>query len=116
METSPQIVKMLFKVLGQLVKIFASFEPVPQPSAVLDDNEAEEAKQPPLSAYAQYLRDNLLIDTRLPAWLSDVQLNFDSFTFFESTNFESVMNDYFEIVFKPANEQEWDTFHNQKTS
>ncbi len=26
------------------------------------------------------------------------------------------MNDYFEIVFKPANEQEWDTFHNQKTS
>ena len=69
-----------------------------------------------MSAYAQYLRDTLLAEPRLPSWLSDVQPNFDSFLFCESANFESVTNDYFEIVFKPANEHEWATFHNQKTA
>ena len=41
--------------------------------------------------------------------------NFDTFTFFTSENFENVTTDYFEIVFKPANDYEWEVFYNQKT-
>ena len=116
METSPTIVKTLYKVLGQTVRIFASFESAPEPGVATEDNGAAQAEQPAPSAYGQYLRDTLLAEARLPAWLCDVQPNFDSFLFCESANFESVTNDYFEIVFKPANEQEWDTLHNQKTA
>ena len=67
------------------------------------------------SPYARYLRQNLLLDNSLPAWLFDVQPNFETFLFYESANFESVDGDYFQIVFRPANVNEWDKFYFDKT-
>ena len=52
METSPAIVKTLYKVLGQTVRIFASFEPGPQPGTVADGGGAGQAEQLAPSAYA----------------------------------------------------------------
>ena len=51
------------------------------------------------SPYASYLRQYLLLDNSLPAWLFDVQPNFESFLFYESENFESIEGNYFQIVF-----------------
>ena len=110
METSPLMVKLLYKILEQLVGIFSTFQPITQ--TITDQEKTEHITQ---SAYASYLRDDLMQDVKLPAWLIDVEPNFSSFTFYTSENFENVTTDYFEIVFKPANEHEWETFHNQKT-
>lgn len=67
------------------------------------------------SPYAKYLRQKLLLDNSLPAWLFDVQPNFESFIFFECANFESIEGDYFKIVFRPVNVNEWDKFYFEKT-
>ena len=107
METSPMMVKVLYRILEQLVLIFNDFEPIT--TEVNNEDKIEHMTQ---SAYALYLRDDLMLDAKLPAWLFDVEPNFSSFTFYTSENFENVTTDYFEIVFKPANEHEWETFLN----
>lgn len=97
METSPRLVKLLQKVLGQLVAKFEAF------SCEGDD------------FYLQYLQEELLSEGKLMSWLYDVAVQFDTFLFYESKQFESVENDYFKIVFRPSNQLEWETFYNGKT-
>jgi hypothetical protein len=49
-------------------------------------------------------------------WFDEPRItNFDHFKWFESLHFESVDKDYFKIVFRPVNFQEWQLFTNQKT-
>jgi hypothetical protein len=57
----------------------------------------------------------LLTEPKLSAWIYDVSVQFDTFVFFESKQFESVENDYFKIVFRPSNTVEWEEFYMQKT-
>jgi hypothetical protein len=61
------------------------------------------------------LQEDLLTEPKLPAWIYDVSVQFDTFVFFESKQFESVENDYFKIVFRPSNTVEWEEFYMQKT-
>jgi len=68
-----------------------------------------------VSPYAEYLRQVVLLDDYLPSWLFDVVPKFETFLFVDSHAFESIEQDYFQIVFKPANDQEWEVFYNQKT-
>lgn len=56
-----------------------------------------------------------MTEPKLLAWIYDVSVQFDSFIFFESKQFESVENDYFKIVFRPSNTVEWEEFYMQKT-
>ena len=44
-----------------------------------------------------------------------MQPNFESFVFFQCANFESIEGDYFKIVFRPVNVNEWDKFYFDKT-
>jgi len=97
METSTRLIKLLLKLLSQIIKKMESFA---------------STKSDP---YLDYLKDELLIETKLPAWLYDVSVQFDTFVFFESKQFESVENDYFKIVFRPSNQVEWETFYMAKT-
>jgi len=119
MESSPKILKILFKNLESLVRIFARLQPLQldlqtqeEQTKVCGDGSHQAASE---SAYARYLRQGLLLDTRLPAWLLDVHPDFNSFLFFQSASFETFENDYFNIVFRPANVAEWDKFYFQKT-
>jgi 1-deoxy-D-xylulose 5-phosphate reductoisomerase len=43
------------------------------------------------------------------------QPDFETFTFVELKTFQTISKDYFKVVFRPANESEWDKFFNQKT-
>ena len=61
------------------------------------------------------MQEDLLTEPKLPAWIYDVSVQFDTFVFFESKQFESVENDYFKIVFRPSNTVEWEEFYMQKT-
>lgn len=91
MEADPKITACLFAVLEAILKVF------------------------PADAYQKYLETDLLLDEKLPAWLNQVQPDFQTFTFIELASFQSIEKDYFKVVFRPASEVEWDNFFSQKT-
>ena len=91
MESNQPLIETLCQVLEQTIRLF------------------------PVSEYQKYLEDELLQDCKLASWLNAVSPDFKSFTFIELASFQSINEDYFQVVFRPANEVEWDTFFNSKT-
>ena len=91
MESNAELVSVLLSVLREIVGYFSAED------------------------YAQYLNEELFKEGHLLEWMVAVQPDFDTFTFVELATFQSIQKDYFQVVFRPANEVEWDTFCTQKS-
>ena len=89
-ESNIDLLSVLYKSLEQLVKLV------------------------PADDFKLYIEEYLMEDKRLPEWMDCHQPDFSSFMFLQSVGFQSIHNDYFNIVFRPSNDAEWEVFNNLK--
>jgi len=84
MESNSELLVTLYNLLGKIIEIL------------------------PAEDFKIYLEEYLMVNERLPEWMTCVQPDFKSFKFVKSAGFQSLEDDYFQIVFRPANDIEWE--------